>query len=71
MLITDRKSAKLGVVIKDSKDLAADVVLGTYQIKLDDLLELSTKGQEWYAMAGAKSGRAKLTLQWKPVALKG
>ncbi|TKA62094.1 hypothetical protein B0A55_11834, partial [Friedmanniomyces simplex] len=71
MLITDRKTAKLGVVIKDSRDLAADPVLGTYQIKLDDLLELSSKGQEWYNMAGAKSGRAKMTLQWKPVALKG
>ncbi|KAK3657401.1 Tricalbin-2 [Elasticomyces elasticus] len=71
MLITDRKKAKLGVVIKDSRDLAADPVLGTYQIKLDDLLELSGKGQEWFNMAGAKTGRAKMMLQWKPVALKG
>lgn len=29
------------------------------------------KGQEWYQLAGAKTGRAKLTLQWKPVALSG
>lgn len=29
------------------------------------------KGQEWYNLAGAKTGRAKLTLQWKPVALSG
>lgn len=71
VLITDRKSAKLGLVIKDDRDLAADPILGTYQIKLDDMLKLMEKGQEWYNLAGAKSGRAKLTLQWKPVALTG
>lgn len=71
MLITDRKKAKLGLVIKDDRDLGADLVLGTYQIKLDDMLDLTGKGQEWYSLAGAKSGRAKMMLQWKPVALKG
>ncbi|KAK4552899.1 Tricalbin-2 [Recurvomyces mirabilis] len=71
MLITDRRKAKLGLVIKDDRDLAADPVLGTYQIRLDDMLDLMSKGQEWYNLAGAKQGRAKMMLQWKPVALKG
>jgi Ca2+-dependent lipid-binding protein len=71
LLITDRKKARLGLVIKDDRDIAHDPVLGTYQIKLDDMLDLTTKGTEWYNLAGAKSGRAKMTLQWKPVALKG
>ena len=71
LLITDRKKAKLGVVIKDDKDLATDPILGSYQIKVDDMLELMSKGQEWYNLAGAKTGRAKMMLQWKPVALKG
>jgi Ca2+-dependent lipid-binding protein len=71
LLITDRKKAKLGLVLKDDRDLATDPVIGTYQIKLDDMLELMNKGQEWYNLAGVKSGRAKMRLQWKPVALKG
>lgn len=71
LLITDRKKAKLGLVIKDDRDLAADPILASYQIKLDDLLDLTEKGQEWYNLAGAKTGRAKMTLQWKPVALTG
>ncbi|KAF1981931.1 tricalbin [Aulographum hederae CBS 113979] len=71
LLITNRKTAKLGIVIKDDRDLAADPVLGTYQIKLDDMLDLTTKGQEWYNLAGAKTGKVKMSLQWKPVALKG
>jgi Ca2+-dependent lipid-binding protein len=67
ILITDRKTAKLGLVIKDDRDISADPILGTYQIKLDDMLQLMQKGQEWYHLAGAKTGRAKLTLDWKPV----
>ncbi|KAF2144009.1 uncharacterized protein K452DRAFT_306654 [Aplosporella prunicola CBS 121167] len=71
LLITDRKKAKLGLVIKDDRDLAADPIIGTYQIKLDDMLDLMSKGQDWYNLAGVKTGRAKMTLQWKPVSLKG
>lgn len=71
LLITDRKATRLGLVIKDDRDIAADPVLGTYQIKVDDMLQLMEKGQEWYNLAGAKTGRAKLMLQWKPIALKG
>ncbi|ORY04571.1 hypothetical protein BCR34DRAFT_604821 [Clohesyomyces aquaticus] len=71
ILITDRKKAKLGLVLKDDRDIAADPVIGTYQVALDDMLELMAKGQQWYNLAGVKTGRAKMTLQWKPVALKG
>ena len=68
-MITSRKKAKLGVVIKDDKGFAADPIIGTYQIKLDDMIELMVKGQEWYNLAGAKAGKVKMLLQWKPVAL--
>ena len=70
-LVTDRKAARLGLVIKDDRDLGQDPVLGTYQIKIDDMMQLMDKGQEWYNLAGAKTGRAKMMLQWKPVALTG
>ncbi|POS83696.1 hypothetical protein EPUL_005364 [Erysiphe pulchra] len=71
ILITDRKTAKIGLMIKDDRDLATDPILGTYQMKLDDLLTSMDKGQEWFNLAGAKTGRVKLKLQWKPVALSG
>ncbi|KAL8834449.1 MAG: hypothetical protein Q9170_003745 [Blastenia crenularia] len=71
LLVTDRKAARLGLVIKDDRDIATDPILGTYQIKVDDMLQLMDKGQEWYHLAGAKTGRAKMMLQWKPVAMKG
>jgi Ca2+-dependent lipid-binding protein len=71
LLITDRKKAKLGLIIKDDRDLATDPIVGSYQITLDDMLELMSKGQEWYNLHGAKTGRVKMKLEWKPVALKG
>ena len=71
LLITNRTKAKLGLVIKDDRDLATDPILGSYQIKVDDMLELMSKGQEWYNLAGAQTGKAKMSLQWKPVAMSG
>jgi len=71
MLITDRRLAKLGVIIKDNRDLTSDPTIGSYQIRLEDMLDLSAKGQEWFNLSGVKSGRAKLKLEWKPVDIKG
>ncbi|CRG83503.1 Tricalbin-1 [Talaromyces islandicus] len=71
LLITDRKNAKLGLVIKDDRDLTTDPVIGKYQIKMNDMLKMMEKGHEWYHLAGAKSGRVKMMLDWKPVGLRG
>lgn len=69
-LVTNRKAARLGLVIKDDRGITADPILGTYQIKLDDMMQLMEKGQEWYNLSGQQTGRAKMMLQWRPVALK-
>ena len=71
VLITDRKKARIGLVIKDDRELGAHPVIGVYQIKVDDMISLTQKGQEWFNLAGTKTGRAKLSLEWKPVALRG
>ncbi|KAI0970202.1 C2 domain-containing protein [Xylaria arbuscula] len=71
ILITDRKNARLGLAIKDDRDIAGDQIVGTYQIKLDDILEMVEKGNDWYNLSGVHTGRAKITAQWKPVAIPG
>ncbi|KAI1868719.1 uncharacterized protein JN550_006294 [Neoarthrinium moseri] len=71
MLITDRKKAELGLAIKDDRELAGDQLIGAHNIKLDDLLEMMEQGKDWFLLSGAKTGRAKITAQWKPVALSG
>lgn len=70
-LVTDRKTARLGMIIKDDRDFAADPIIGSYQIKLNDMLKMMERGQEWFHLHQAKTGRAKLTLEWKPVAVGG
>ncbi|VUC28346.1 unnamed protein product [Clonostachys rosea] len=71
ILITDRKKAKLGVTIKDDREIAGDQTIGKYQIKLDDILEMMAQGKEWYHLSGASTGRVQLTAKWKPVAISG
>ncbi|KAM0346790.1 hypothetical protein ACHAPU_005130 [Fusarium lateritium] len=71
ILITDRKKAKLGLTVKDDRDLAGDQVLGKYQIKLDEILECMEQGKEWYNLHGAHTGRVKMIAQWRPVAISG
>ncbi|KAJ4144980.1 hypothetical protein LMH87_003845 [Akanthomyces muscarius] len=71
ILITDRKSAKLGVIVKDDRDLAGDQVVGKYQIKLDEMLDCMEQGKEWYSLAGVPTGRVKMMAQWRPVAISG
>jgi Ca2+-dependent lipid-binding protein len=71
LLITDRKKAKLGFKIKDDRDLSADPTVASYSIKLDDMLDAMAKGRQWHNLHEDKEGIAKLTLQWKPVALRG
>lgn len=71
ILITDRKKAKLGLTVKDDRDIAGDQTLGKYQIKLDDMLECMEQGKEWYHLAGATTGRVKMTAEWRPVAISG
>ncbi|KKA28172.1 hypothetical protein TD95_004224 [Thielaviopsis punctulata] len=71
ILITDRKHAKLGLTVKDDRDLAGDQVLGKYQIKLDDLLKCVEEGKDWFQLSGAQTGRVQLRAQWRPVQISG
>ncbi|KAJ5481082.1 hypothetical protein N7539_006976 [Penicillium diatomitis] len=68
-LVTDRKNARLGLIIKDDRDLLTDPIIGRYQIKMNDMMKMMEQGKDWFHLHGVKEGRAKLKLQWKPVAL--
>lgn len=70
-LVTDRKSTRLGLVIKDDRDMMVHPIIGRYQIKMNDMLKMMDQGKEWFHLSGANGGRAKMTLRWKPVALGG
>lgn len=68
-LVTDKNNCNVGIRIKDSRGLATDPVIGTYQIKLPVLLESLSKGNDWFNLT--PKGRVRLSALWKSVALKG
>lgn len=71
LLITDRKSAVIGVQILDDNTIQSDGPLGNISIKLEDILETTKKGEHEYPLSGVKSGRIFLTAVWKPVLMSG
>jgi Ca2+-dependent lipid-binding protein len=71
MLVQNRLNCRLGVMIKDERDLSADVVVGSYQIRLNDFLERMEAQQDWFTLAGASSGKVRMEVKWKPVNMPG
>ncbi|KAF8463160.1 C2 domain-containing protein [Kalaharituber pfeilii] len=71
VLVTNKSKCTLGLKIMDDKGLAADPLLGNFDMKLNDLLKEMEKGNEWFNLAHAKTGKVKVRATWKPVAIKG
>lgn len=67
LLVTDRKSARLGVLIKNEH--FGEHTIARFNIKLNNLLSSIERGQEWFNLEGSSSASVKLTCEWKPVAL--
>ena len=81
-LVSDKASCKLGVIIKDDRNMDMDPVLGSYQIKLSDLIQNFENGNDWFSLANTTSSsggnnnsntsaRVRLEASWKPVAFSG
>lgn len=70
-LVTDKTNAMVGVSIVDDNSIVSDTSLGYVNVKLIDILEANAKGQDWFPLSNAKSGRVRLTAEWKPVLMTG
>ncbi len=70
-LVTHRSTCRLGIAIRDDRDFAEDPVVGRYQITLDDLLLQLETGHDWVNLTDASSGRVRLSVLWKPLAMSG
>jgi len=71
MLVQNRMNCRLGVIIKDDRDLGTDPVIGSYQIRLNDFLDRMESQQDWFTLAGAASGKVRMEAKWKPVIMPG
>lgn len=71
-LCTNRSSSIITVNVVDDRDFLKDSVLGHLSVRLQDLLESRKEvGRDWWPLSGCKSGRLRLTVEWKPLNMAG
>jgi Ca2+-dependent lipid-binding protein len=71
ILVHNRMNCRLGVLIKDDRDLGTDIVLGSYQIRLNDFIERIDAQQDWFTLTNASTGKIRMEVKWKPVDMPG
>jgi Ca2+-dependent lipid-binding protein len=71
-LCTDRLSSIITVKVVDDRDFLKDPILGYMSIRLQDLLDAKKEaGRDWWPLSGCKSGRIRMTVEWKPLSMAG
>ncbi|CAG8444217.1 9112_t:CDS:10 [Funneliformis mosseae] len=67
MFITNKARAKITIIVRDGRDLAADPIVGKWESTLDRFLENMKERMDWFNVTEANSGKLRLTCLWKPV----
>ncbi|GAA5961362.1 hypothetical protein JCM21900_006679 [Sporobolomyces salmonicolor] len=70
-LVTNKSSAVVGLTVKDDNSILADSKLGVCKVRLMDLLEANKKGNDWFPLSHARSGKVRVSAEWKPVLMTG
>ncbi|KAJ7456618.1 C2 domain-containing protein [Mycena latifolia] len=72
-LCADKASSVVTIKVIDDRDFLKDPVVGHMSIKLEDLLESKLKeaGRDWFPLSNCKSGKIRLSAEWKPLNMAG
>ncbi|GAA5958373.1 hypothetical protein JCM3765_004810 [Sporobolomyces pararoseus] len=70
-LVTSKPSAVIGLEVMDDNSILSDSRLGIFKIKLQDVLESNKKGNDWFPLSNCRSGKVRITAEWKPVVMPG
>ena len=71
-LCVDRSSSMITVKVVDDRDFLKDPDLGNLSVRLQDLLNArKEEDHDWWQLSGCKSGRLRLTTEWKPLNMAG
>ncbi|GAA5849255.1 hypothetical protein JCM8547_006494 [Rhodosporidiobolus lusitaniae] len=71
LLITQKSSAVLTFSLMDDNSIVSDTRLGHCSVKLTDILEANKKGNDWFPLSNARSGKVRVSAEWKPVLMAG
>ncbi len=71
-LCPNRSSSVITVKVIDDRDFIKDPILGYLSVCLQDLLKARKEtGRDWWQLSGCKSGRLRLTAEWKSLNIAG
>lgn len=71
-ICADKSSSVITIQVIDERDFLKDPVVGYVSLKLEDLLEAKTvAGRDWWPLSGCKSGKIRLSVEWKPLNMPG
>jgi Ca2+-dependent lipid-binding protein len=71
-LCSDKATSIVSIKVIDDRDFLKDPIVGYMSIKLQDLLAAKKEaGRDWWPLSGCKSGRVRLSVEWKPLNMAG
>ena len=70
-LCSDRDKCDIRLEVIDDRDFLSDPIIGLMKIRLNDLLEAKKQGKDWFPLADCKSGRIRVSAEWKPLDMAG
>jgi Ca2+-dependent lipid-binding protein len=70
-LCSDRDKCDIRLEVIDDRDFLSDPMIGLMKIRLNDLLEAKKQGKDWFPLAECKTGRVRITAEWKPLDMAG
>ncbi|KDN50305.1 hypothetical protein RSAG8_01641, partial [Rhizoctonia solani AG-8 WAC10335] len=70
-LVTDKASTVVTVKVIDDRDFLKDPVIGYMNVRLKDILAAREKQQDWFPLSGCKSGKVRISADWKPLNMAG
>lgn len=71
-LCTDKENATVTIKVIDDRDFLKDPVVGYMTIRLTDLIKAKGQaGRDWFPLSGCKTGRLRLSAEWKPLSMAG
>ncbi|CAG8544777.1 1017_t:CDS:10 [Diversispora eburnea] len=67
LFVTHKQNAFISIKIFDSRDLAADPVVGSWSGKLSEFMSELASRNDWFTLKNASSGKLRLSCIWKPI----
>ncbi|KAG1783596.1 C2 domain-containing protein [Suillus placidus] len=71
-ICADKSSSIITIKVVDERDFLRDPVIGYMSVRLVDLLQTDPAlNREWWPLSGCKSGKIRLSCEWKPLQMAG